>query len=82
MVTVELRGHIPLPNLRAWRTHRVLTREKLAAKAGLTESALAKIELGKTQGARFSTVDKLARALEVKPTQLIHEAPPDTVKTV
>jgi len=52
-----------------------MTRQALAARAGLTESTLAKLELGTTQGARPETVDKLARALRIRRAELL-AAPP------
>jgi transcriptional regulator with XRE-family HTH domain len=69
------RGHIPVPHLRAWRQHVGMTRQALAARAGLTESTLAKLELGTTQGARQETVDKLARALRIRRAELLAGPP-------
>jgi transcriptional regulator with XRE-family HTH domain len=62
---------VALPNLKAIRESRFLTQEQLAQEVGMSRSAIARIELG--GAARLSTVPKLAKALGVKPEQLVGE---------
>jgi transcriptional regulator with XRE-family HTH domain len=61
---------VDLPGLRRARLDRLLTQRELAAKAGLTQATVQRIETGATK-ARISTVRKLAAALGVEPRQLI-----------
>jgi transcriptional regulator with XRE-family HTH domain len=55
--------------LKEWRQRRLLTQEELAKKSGVGTATVARIEAG--QGARLSTLRKLAEGLEVSPDQLI-----------
>jgi transcriptional regulator with XRE-family HTH domain len=55
--------------LREWRQRRLLTQEELADKAGVGVTTIVRIEAG--QGARISTLRKLAQALEITPEQLM-----------
>ena len=55
--------------LREWRTRRLLTQEELAEKARVGVTTIVRIEAG--QGARISTLRKLAQALEITPEQLM-----------
>jgi len=55
--------------LREWRLQRLLTQEELAVKAGVGVQTIIRIEAG--QGARVSTLRKLAAALDVTADQLI-----------
>lgn len=57
-------------NLKRLRTLNALTQEELAAKAGLTTAAVARIERNEAEP-RPSTLRKLASALEVKPATLV-----------
>ena len=57
--------------LRHWRQRRLLTQEELAEKAGVGVATIARIEAG--QGARISTLRKLARALDVTADELLGE---------
>ena len=50
--------------IRAWRSHRGLTRDALAAAARVTPSYLTEIETGKKPGS-FAAIAKLAGALKV-----------------
>jgi len=59
-------------NLKRLRTLSALTQEELAAKAGLTATAVARIERNEAEP-RPSTLRKLASVLEVKPATLIGE---------
>ncbi len=59
-------------NLKRLRTLNALTQEELAAKAGLTPAAVARIERNEAES-RPSTLRKLASALNVKPAELIGE---------
>lgn len=56
-----LEGEHPI---RVWRAHRGLTREALAASAGVAPSYLTEIETRKKPGS-FAALAKLAKALEV-----------------
>ena len=59
-------------NLKRLRTLNALTQEELAGKAGLTPAAVARIERNEAEP-RPSTLRKLARALDVKPAELVGE---------
>jgi transcriptional regulator with XRE-family HTH domain len=59
-----------LPNLRRVRERALLTQRELAAKAGLTQATVQRIESGATQ-ARISTVRRLAAALQVDACELM-----------
>lgn len=50
--------------VKAWREHRTLTQEVLAAQAGISTAYLCQIETGKRQGA-VKTLKRLATALGV-----------------
>jgi transcriptional regulator with XRE-family HTH domain len=63
-----------LPSLRRVREARLLTQQELAHRAGVHRVTIASLET--TSGeARFSTVRKLAAALEVDPAELMQAAP-------
>lgn len=57
--------------LREWRQRRLLTQDELAKKSGVGTATIARIEAG--QGARLSTLRKLADALEITPDQMLGE---------
>lgn len=57
--------------LREWRQRRLLSQEELAKKAGVGVTTVVRIEGG--QGARLSTLRKLAHALDVTADQLLGE---------
>jgi transcriptional regulator with XRE-family HTH domain len=62
-----------LPSLRRVREARLLTQQELANRAGVHRVTIASLET--TSGdARFSTVRKLAAALEVDPSELMQPA--------
>ncbi len=56
--------------LKRLRTESALTQEELAANAGLTTAAVARIERNEANP-RPSTLRKLAQALEVEPSELV-----------
>ncbi len=56
--------------LREWRERRLLSQRELAARAGVTQGSIARIERGHHRP-RLSTVRKLAEALEVSPDELV-----------
>lgn len=60
--------------LKDWRQRRLLTQEDLAKKSGVGTATIARIEAG--QGARLSTLRKLAEALDVTADQLLGEDDP------
>ena len=64
-----------LPNLRRWRLQRFLTQRELAAKAGVTQATVHRIESGAAR-ARISTIRKLAEALGIAPQELISSSIP------
>ena len=56
--------------LRALRHERGWTQTELAARAGVHRSFIAKLEAGQ-QDPALTTLEKLAKALRVKPTRLL-----------
>jgi DNA-binding Xre family transcriptional regulator len=61
MVARLLAGEHPV---RVWRAHRCLTRQALAAKAGIAPSYVSEIETGRKPGS-FDAIAKLAAALDI-----------------
>jgi transcriptional regulator with XRE-family HTH domain len=57
-------------NLKATRTRRLLTQDELAERAGVSQSTIANIERDNAEP-QFRTIRKLAKALEVDPTELL-----------
>jgi transcriptional regulator with XRE-family HTH domain len=57
--------HIPL---KAWRINRLLTQEELAARSGVSQASIMRIERG--QRARIKTVRKLLAALDMSTESL------------
>jgi transcriptional regulator with XRE-family HTH domain len=60
-------------NVRELRTLNALTQEELAERAGITATALSRIERNEAEP-RPSTLRKLAAALDVKPRELIRRS--------
>ena len=58
--------------LKEIRTRRLLTQEELAEKASVSAATVVNIERN-NQEPRFRTIRKLAKALEVDPTELLGE---------
>jgi transcriptional regulator with XRE-family HTH domain len=58
--------------LKNLRLRRALTQQEVADKAGIFSNALNRIELSKAEP-HMSTLRKLAKALDVDPTELIGE---------
>ncbi|HEU4679742.1 MAG TPA: helix-turn-helix transcriptional regulator [Terrimicrobiaceae bacterium] len=58
------------PNLRAARLGLELTQEQVAERSGVHATEVSRIEAGK-RDPRVSTVERLARAVEVRPGQLL-----------
>ena len=58
--------------LKTLRMRRALTQEELAQKAGLSKNAVNRLEVDKTEP-RMSSRRKLAKALDVDPSELIGE---------
>ncbi len=50
---------------------RGLTQDELAAKSGVDQTTISGIEIGKVTNPTFRTVCKLAKALRLRPEQLI-----------
>lgn len=59
-----------LPHLRRIRERALLTQRELAAKSGLTQATVHRIESGATK-ARISTVRRLAKALHVDASEFM-----------
>jgi transcriptional regulator with XRE-family HTH domain len=58
--------------LKNLRTRRALTQQELAERAGISTNALNRLELDKAEP-HMSTLRKLARALDIDPTELVEE---------
>jgi transcriptional regulator with XRE-family HTH domain len=58
--------------LKTLRIRRALTQQELAERAGISSNALNRIELNKAEP-HMSTLRKLAKALDVDPTELVGE---------
>ena len=67
VVKVNVRGE---SLIKAWREYFKLTQAELAAKAGMKQSALARLENGNTRP-RKTTLSKLAEAMGISVEQLI-----------
>jgi transcriptional regulator with XRE-family HTH domain len=61
---------VHLPRLKEHRERALLTQAELAAKSGVSEVTINRIENGR-HDPRFSTVRKLAQALNVAPPELM-----------
>lgn len=66
-------GTNPLPRLKEWRERRMLTQGELAQRAGVARATISRLErvYEPWEGARFSTIRKLAAALDVQPEELM-----------
>ena len=60
--------------LKNTRTRRLLTQEELAEKANVSAATVVNIERD-NQEPQFRTIRKLAKALDVDPTELVGESP-------
>ncbi len=58
--------------LREFRTRRLLTQEELAERANVSPSTIANVERDNREP-HFRTIRKLARALDIDPTELLGE---------
>jgi transcriptional regulator with XRE-family HTH domain len=58
--------------LKEVRTRRLLTQDELAEKAGVSQSTIANIERNNAEP-QFRTIRKLAKALDVDPTDFLGE---------
>jgi transcriptional regulator with XRE-family HTH domain len=58
--------------LREIRTRRLLTQDELAERAKVSQSTIANIERN-NQEPQFRTIRKLAKALDIDPTELLGE---------
>ncbi len=65
-------------NLKRWREYRLMTQNELADAAELGVASVVRIENNHTEP-RFSTIKKLAAALDLEARQLISERPPELV---
>ena len=62
--------------LRDWRIRQRISQQHLAQRSGVRQSALSLIEQGKRADVRLSTLERLARALDVAPQALFSPPPP------
>jgi len=60
-------------NVRVLRRRNFMTQEQLAKAAGISHRTLVNIETNKVTEPHFSTVLKLAEALDVEPSQLVDQ---------
>jgi transcriptional regulator with XRE-family HTH domain len=58
--------------LKRQRTRRALTQAQLAERAGVATATVARIERNEIEP-RMTTLDKLAKALEVDPAELVED---------
>ena len=58
--------------LKALRIRRALTQEELAQRAGLSKNTVNRLEVDKAEP-RMSSLRKLAKALDVDPSELVGE---------
>lgn len=63
--------------LREWRRRRLMTQRDLAQASGVAQVTIARIELGEAEP-RFTTLRKLAQALNIQPEELMSEGASDT----
>lgn len=75
-------GGIPVPHLRAWRLHALLSQRQLSVLSGLNKYTVMNIEIRRFNGARTGTIHQLAYALDITPQQLIEEEPPEALHPV
>ncbi len=59
--------------LREWRGRRGLSQKELADAAETQQETVSNLETGKTQRIEFDLLDRLAKALGCKPSDLIGE---------
>ncbi len=59
--------------VRALRRRKFMTQEQLAKVAGISHRTLVNIETNKVAEPHFSTILKLADALEVEPSRLVNQ---------
>jgi transcriptional regulator with XRE-family HTH domain len=64
---------VPVPNLRFWRVHALLTQQQLAEKAGVGIATVIRLEGG--EGANLLTVQRIANALNIPLRKLLNELP-------
>ena len=67
----DLKGLAFGPMLRRARTIRGLTQAQLASRAGLHRTFVGRVENGKYRAPKLSTIQRMARALELTPKQTI-----------
>lgn len=65
-------------NLKKYRKELGVTQQVLAKRAGLSFSMVSKLESGEQKNPSFSTLKKLADALEIEPSDLLHT--PQTIE--
>jgi transcriptional regulator with XRE-family HTH domain len=69
----QVRGR-PLPHLKAWRIHKLLTQADLIAKSGVARATLVRAERG-DEVVSFANIRKLAEALEISTDDLLQSDP-------
>ena len=69
-------GTVVLLHWEQWRAYKLMTREALAEKSGVSVATILKIEHKSTMGARYSTIIKLATGLGISTDDLLYHLPP------
>ena len=69
MATVKING----AKLKSLRERQFLTREELAEKVGSHRDHIGRLERDEIDSPRIGTIRKLAKALDVDPTELIED---------
>jgi transcriptional regulator with XRE-family HTH domain len=70
----QVRGR-PLPKLKAWRIHRLMTQADLAAAAGVGKATIVRAERG-DEIVSFANIRKLAETLGISTDELLRADPP------
>ncbi len=70
-----LESRFPVPHLRAWRRWRGMNQEDLARRAGVAQTCVSQLESVASRTTRATTVQALARALDVPWDALVRYGP-------
>ncbi len=68
-----------IPNLRAWRLHKLMNQEQLAEAAGVGRQTIFRLERP-DERANELTIHKIAKGLGITVHQLMNEMPPEKVR--
>jgi transcriptional regulator with XRE-family HTH domain len=64
---------VSIAKLRRTRREKFLTQEALAEKAGVDRATISRIEINYNTAVQYGTLNKLARALELEPYELVDD---------